>query len=58
MNMTNLNRDGYIASGLDINQLPIKDAVDLDAAYDDLPVAEAIDLEDSGDTEKGSVRRL
>jgi hypothetical protein len=58
MNMTNLNRDGYIASGLDINQTPIKDAVNLDADYDDLPVAEAIDLEDSGDMDKGSVRRL
>lgn len=58
MNMTNLNRDGYIATGLDINQLPIKDAVNLDALDDDLPVAEAIDLEDIGDSDKGSVRRL
>lgn len=58
MNMTNLNRDGYIASGLDINQQPIRDAVNLDADYDDMPVAEAIDLEDIGDVEKGSVRRV
>ena len=58
MNMTNLNRDGYIASGLDINQQPIKDAVNLESFDDDMAVAEAIDLEDIGDSEKGSVRRL
>ena len=58
MNMSNFNRDGYVANGLDTNNIPIKDALDIEA-YDDMPIAEAIDLEgESGDDEKGSVRRL
>lgn len=51
MNMTNVNRDGYLAGG-DFNYLD---------SPDDGPIAEAIDLElgdVSGDGEKGSVRRV
>lgn len=58
MNMTNFNRDGYVANGMDANEIPIKDSLNIDA-YDDMPIAEAIDLEgEVGESEKGSVRRL
>jgi hypothetical protein len=48
MQMTNINRDGYIAGG------------DFDyAGVDDSPIAEAIDLEAmDSDGEKGSFRRV
>jgi hypothetical protein len=51
--MTNLNKDGYIAGG-EFNYL------DAPTAYDETEdiIAEAIDLENSSDDDKGSIKRV